>query len=215
MDEAQLEKWLQAELHHFLASGDESRMRHAMREDARLRRLQADSALMRSWPSSGASAGPPCTTLVIAFGGLQQRLGGGVGGGVPPYEFVRSCERAGATHAIFVRDATRSWVLPSGLELWLPPPGRLIPPFRVPLRQYLRGLGAHESGSGENGNGHDGNGGASDSFESMVALLRAEVAALRPARLVTIGSSMGGYAAIRVGVALRAHTCITFGPQVT
>ena len=31
------------------------------------------------------------------------------GGGLPPYEFVRSCRRAGAQFALFVRDPTRCW----------------------------------------------------------------------------------------------------------
>ena len=51
-------------------------------------------------------------------------------------------------------------------------------------------------------------------FTSLLALLRREVSALRPARIVTIGASMGGYAAIRAGCALGAHTCIALGPQI-
>ena len=53
-----------------------------------------------------------------------------------------------------------------------------------------------------------------DPYASLIALLRHEVAVLRPTRIVTIGASMGGYAAIRAGAALGAHTTIAFGPQI-
>lgn len=55
---------------------------------------------------------------------------------------------------------------------------------------------------------------AADPFASVVALLRRELAFLRPARVVTIGASMGGYAAIRAAVMLNAHLAVAFGPQV-
>lgn len=45
-------------------------------------------------------------------------------------------------------------------------------------------------------------------------MVRAELLALRPARLVTIGASMGGYAAVRAGLALGASSVLAFGPQV-
>ena len=69
---------------------------------------------------------------------------------------------------------------------------------RDPLRAwYLRGIGD-----------------AGHSFESVVARLEEERARLRPARVITVGSSMGGYAAIRAGLALRADVVLAFGPQV-
>lgn len=63
---------------------------------------------------------------------------------------------------------------------------------------YLRGVG--------------GRGG--DSFEGVMALLRDEIAAVRPSRVVTIGSSMGGYAAVRAALALEADAALAFAPQV-
>ena len=56
--------------------------------------------------------------------------------------------------------------------------------------------------------------GATQSFDSLVELLRREVEALQPARLVTLGASMGGYAAIRAGLALGATAVLAFVPQV-
>ena len=117
-------------------------------------------------------------TMVIAFGGLQQRIGGGANGGLPPWEFVRSCKRAGARRALFVRDPTRCW--------------------------YCRGLG----------DGQLGNHGPSHTFEEMVAVLAEEVARVRPRRLVTVGSSMGGYASVRAGLLLGADVAVAFSPQV-
>lgn len=69
---------------------------------------------------------------------------------------------------------------------------------RDPLRAwYLRGIGT-----------------AGHTFESVVARLAEEIAISRPARVVTVGASMGGYAAVRAGIALRADTVLAFGPQV-
>lgn len=196
MDDAALDQWVQSETHAFLKHGDEERMRHVLREDAKARRSRA-AAVMRSYARpepEGEQAAGDGATLVIAFGGLQQRLGGGAGGGVPPYEFVRSCQKAGARHSLFVRDATRSW--------------------------YCRGLGigsVEERTRGGDGDGGGGGGVAwreTSTFDAMVEELRAEIAALAPSRVVTIGSSMGGYAAVRAGIALNAHTVIAFSPQV-
>ena len=53
-----------------------------------------------------------------------------------------------------------------------------------------------------------------DPYASLTDLLRREVATLRPARVVTIGASMGGYAAIRAAVDLGAQLAVAFGPQV-
>jgi len=48
----------------------------------------------------------------------------------------------------------------------------------------------------------------------VVDAVEREVAALRPARVVVVGASMGGYAAIRAGIALRADSVVAFSPQV-
>jgi len=53
-----------------------------------------------------------------------------------------------------------------------------------------------------------------DSFDAVLDVVRAELAALQPTRLVTIGASMGAYAAIRAGLALDATAVLAFGPQV-
>ena len=66
---------------------------------------------------------------------------------------------------------------------------------------YLRGLGG--------GDGDDGH-----TFEGAMALLRREIAAVRPRRVVTIGSSMGAYGAARAALALGAERAIAFSPQV-
>jgi hypothetical protein len=50
-------------------------------------------------------------------------------------------------------------------------------------------------------------------FEGMVGALRHEIRALQPSRVVTIGSSMGGYAAVRAGVELGADMAVAFAPQ--
>ena len=114
-----------------------------------------------------------CATLVVAFAAL-----GGGGGGVPRHEFVGACKRAGATHAVFLKDPSQSW--------------------------YSFGL----------------NGSAC--FESVVAIVAREIAALQPSRVVLLGASMGGYAAIRAGLALSTRkrvACsdirvLAFAPQI-
>ena len=76
---------------------------------------------------------------------------------------------------------------------------------------YLLGLG---EGGGEE---HE-----ASTFDSVVRAILNEVTQLRPQRLVLLGASMGGYAAIRAGIALaRSHvehaptiTVLAFGPQV-
>ena len=62
---------------------------------------------------------------------------------------------------------------------------------------YLRGVGE---------SGHD--------FNSVCESLRAEIEAIRPRRLVTLGCSMGGYAALRAAIALGADAAVAFAPQV-
>ena len=60
-----------------------------------------------------------------------------------------------------------------------------------------------------------GGGGPSEaSFDGLVARLRLEVERLQPARIVTLGASMGAYAAVRAGAALGAHAALAFVPQV-
>ena len=51
-------------------------------------------------------------------------------------------------------------------------------------------------------------------FEEMVEVLRAEVATVRPHRLVLIGSSMGAYASLRAAIELNADVAVGFSPQV-
>ena len=126
------------------------------------------NALLRMYDTAA-----PCGTLVVAFAAL----GGGTAG-VARHEFVGACRRCGASHALFVRDARRSW--------------------------YLLGLGEH---GGAALSGREG-------FDSVVDAVEREVAALRPARVVVVGASMGGYAAIRAGIALRAESVVAFSPQV-
>jgi len=53
-----------------------------------------------------------------------------------------------------------------------------------------------------------------DAFCSLLALVSLEIERLRPSRLVMIGSSMGGYAALRAGLALNASAVLAFAPQV-
>ena len=173
VEDASIKRLVDEGLEAFMRTGDEARFLAVLAEELRLRRTQGD-ALLRCYDSDGNGA---AETMVITFGGLQLQVGGGHGGGVAPHEFVRSCQKAGARYALFVRDVTRSW--------------------------YCRGLGPAF-----------GNGASCDSFDAMIAGLRAEIARLRPRRVVTIGSSMGGYAAIRAGLALNATRAVAFSPQV-
>jgi len=63
---------------------------------------------------------------------------------------------------------------------------------------YLRGLG----------------GAGGDCFDDIVTMLRAEIEAIMPSRVLTMGSSAGGYAAIRAAIALHADGAIAFAPQI-
>jgi hypothetical protein len=123
-------------------------------------RLPAASDLNRYY------ADTPCSTLVVCFAGMLGQLGG-----VPRFEFLGVCRRAGVNHALFLKDPSQSW--------------------------YLRGVG-----------------GAGRSFEAIIETIRAEVDRLQPDRLVLMGYSGGGYAAVRAGVALGADAVISFVPQV-
>ena len=51
-------------------------------------------------------------------------------------------------------------------------------------------------------------------YAALVAALEKEIAICRPSRIVTIGASAGGYAAIRAGLALHASAVLAFSPQV-
>mmetsp|Transcript_66307 Transcript_66307/g.110153 ORF Transcript_66307/g.110153 Transcript_66307/m.110153 type:complete len:483 (+) Transcript_66307:14-1462(+) len=53
-----------------------------------------------------------------------------------------------------------------------------------------------------------------DAFDEVVHEMQQEVSQLCPRRIVTVGASMGGYAAIRVGLAIGASSVLAFGPQV-
>lgn len=180
MTQDELDAWVDAEVACYMRTGDKARMRQVLREEAR--QLQRDM-LMRSYAPVGGTAG----TMLIAFGGLQQHLGGGRSGGVPPHEFVRTCEKAGARYSLFVKDPLRCW--------------------------YCRGLGDGGGGSsGDNGGGPST--ASSYTFEEMVEVLREEIRSVKPDRVMTIGSSMGGYAAVRAGLLLDANLAIAFSPQV-
>ena len=135
-------------------------------------------------------------TLLVAFAGADSALGGGPEGGLASHQFVRACEVAGVSHALSIRDALRSW--------------------------YLRGLGGCPFGDGCETEGSEGD---DTGFAGVVTLLRREAAAVRPSRIVTIGSSMGGYAAIRAALELSSGgpgtggwgvptTAVAFSPQV-
>jgi hypothetical protein len=51
-------------------------------------------------------------------------------------------------------------------------------------------------------------------FDALLELLKPQIARLAPRHVVTLGSSMGGYAAIRAAEALGADLALAFGPQV-
>ena len=54
----------------------------------------------------------------------------------------------------------------------------------------------------------------SEGFTSVLKALAAEIELVQPREVVMLGSSMGGYAAIRAGIMLRATAIIAFSPQV-
>ena len=72
---------------------------------------------------------------------------------------------------------------------------------------YLFGLGADADGDAKVASPATG-------FDDVVSVIQTEISQLRPQRVVVLGASMGGYAAIRAGLALRASTVLAFGPQV-
>ena len=93
-----------------LATNDTAHFATVLREEAAWRRSLGD-AMMRSWQSPPKTPRTQNATMIITFAGLQQRVGGGHGGGVAPHEFVKSCRKAGAEFALFARDQLRSWYL--------------------------------------------------------------------------------------------------------
>lgn len=53
-----------------------------------------------------------------------------------------------------------------------------------------------------------------DGFNSVLTALQAEIDIVQPREIVCLGSSMGGYAAIRAGLYLKANAVIAYSPQV-
>ncbi|KAL3933473.1 MAG: hypothetical protein SGPRY_000264 [Prymnesium sp.] len=51
-------------------------------------------------------------------------------------------------------------------------------------------------------------------YDAVIGLVTGELERLCPHRVITIGASMGGYAAIRVGIAVGAAVVVAFGAQV-
>jgi hypothetical protein len=56
--------------------------------------------------------------------------------------------------------------------------------------------------------------GDSGGFNSVIEMLQTEIALVQPRELIIVGASMGGYAAIRAGLALHARMVLAFSPQV-
>ena len=127
-----------------------------------------------------------CETLVISFGGLVQGMGG-----VAPHEFVGVCAKLGAC-TLFVRDPQQAWYLRAN-----------TPPAAVTAATEAESDLPLPTSELED-----------DAFASVLDLVLLEIRALRPTRLVCIGASMGGYAALRAGLSLGAAAVIAFGPQI-
>ena len=156
--------------------------RVALAAAAAAHRRRTGAAIVRSRGAPGLpEAGG---TLVVAFAGADSALGGGVDGGVASHQFVRACERAGVRHVLFVRDALRAWYLRGlGTDPW----GE--EGLDTQLSQASQGDGyRHQAEHGRDE--------PCDDFSGLLALLGREIAAARPARVVTVGSSMGGCAAL-------------------
>jgi len=165
-----------------LSNGDLCADRVALAAAAAAHRRRTGAAIVRSRGAPGLpEAGG---TLVVAFAGADSALGGGVDGGVASHQFVRACERAGVRHVLFVRDALRAWYLRGlGTDPW----GE--EGLDTQLSQASQGDGyRHQAEHGRDE--------PCDDFSGLLALLGREIAAARPARVVTVGSSMGGCAAL-------------------
>ena len=59
---------------------------------------------------------------------------------------------------------------------------------------------------------HRGVRGVGEDADEVVGTLRAVIRSIRPSRVITIGQSMGGYAAIMFGILLNADRIVAFGP---
>lgn len=170
-------------------------------EAARAMVQRSGEAIVRSWNTEGFSNRDNETgsdTLLIAFAGADANpnLQSVIKGGMPSHEFVKAIRLAGISRAIFVRDTLKAWYIlginPSGLE--------------SPMREYtLTSEGKLQSTLTREGE---------PCFESMIRTLQSEIDILKPARVVTLGSSMGGYGALRAGLALNADVAVAFSPQV-
>eukprot|EP00746_Dinoflagellata_sp_MGD_P009346 gnl/MRDRNA2_/MRDRNA2_118970_c0_seq1.p1 gnl/MRDRNA2_/MRDRNA2_118970_c0~~gnl/MRDRNA2_/MRDRNA2_118970_c0_seq1.p1 ORF type:complete len:273 (-),score=58.34 gnl/MRDRNA2_/MRDRNA2_118970_c0_seq1:222-1040(-) len=130
------------------------------------------------------AAAPPDTTLIIAFAGLAGRLGGR-GGSRDGDVYKENTEHAGTPPHEFIKACRHAGVTHAI--------------FCRDLQQswYLKGTPEKQGG-----------------FDTVVAALRAEIEAVKPVRVVTLGASMGGYAAIRAALTLEADAVIAFSPQV-
>ena len=56
--------------------------------------------------------------------------------------------------------------------------------------------------------------GDTEGFNSLLNSLQAEINLVQPREIVCIGASMGGYAAIRAGLYLKASAVIAYSPHV-
>ena len=144
----------------------------------------------------------PCQTLVIGFASLA--VLDDVGVPQINFEFVGACKRAGATHALFVRDEHQSWYL-RGVAAGTDVGGATAARSSDGVPSFVSS--GRDQPAGPNDRGHH-------SFDGLVERLREEVDRLQPKRVVTLGASMGAYAAVRAGAALGAQAALAFVPQV-
>ena len=140
-----------------------------------------------SWLRRSWEATPtsPAETLVIAFAGFDGRLGG-AGGSRDGDRHKEAAKHDGLPPHEFVHACERA--------------GATHAIFCRDLYQawYLRGTPQNPRGG----------------WNAVLEALEAEMEALKPGRLITLGASMGGYAAIRAGLALGADVAVAFSPQV-
>ena len=152
--------------------------------NASLALLFDDNDLLRKY-----APGRPCGTLVITFGSLTMGYDGAPTHKEAQFEFVGACRRLHASHALHVRDPLQSWYL------------RCVP----------------ENGDVDRVDQVEGaapDAGPAGAYDALLTVLRQEIDILKPSSIVTVGCSMGGYAAIRAGLALGARTVVAFSPQV-
>ena len=146
--------------------------------------VMATEWMIRSWTTQEIPPTASDTTIVIAFAGLAGSLGG-AGGRRVGDRHEDGGRHAGLPPHEFVNACQRA--------------GANYSIFCRDLRQawYLRGTPQKPQGG----------------FDAVVAALQAEIDSLKPARILTLGASMGGYAAIRAGLALGADQIVAFAPQ--